>query len=186
VTDGGLTRFSLAGFVIAAVTVGLGTAAGLAVIPIVGSYLGMLLGGFAAGLANKGRPVLEAGFAGILANLGVLVAGSLIGNGLLAAASALGSIPPATLPVPVVLGFAVGALGAHLGDDLRDGLTEPTETPPSGSTSSTSVGRPRTEDESSTRETREDLKEPDNASQGESTSHETHRRESDDLELERE
>ncbi len=187
-TDGGVTRFSLAGFVVAAVAIGAGTAAGLAVVPVVGSYLGMFLGGFAVGLGIKSRPLPEAGLAGVLANLGVLVAGSLIGNGPIAAVSALGSIAPTTLLAPVVLGFAVGALGAHLGDDLRDGLTTPTEAPASGSTAHTGVVRPRNEEESSTQETQTDLERLNSqkATDERPTGNESGEAGSHDLELERE
>jgi len=142
VTGGGLTRFSLADFAVALVTVGLGTAVGLAAIPVVGSYLGMLAGGFVAGLALERRPMLESGLAAVLANLGILAAGSVIGSGVGAAVSALGAVGPAALASSVLLGFAVGAFGAHFGDDMREGLTEPVE-PGSGSTTlPTGVGPP--------------------------------------------
>lgn len=118
-------RFSLAGFAVALVTVGVGTAAGLAAVPVVGSYLGTLVGGFVAGLAVEDRPLPEAGVAGVLAGLAILVAGTLVGNGIVAALVALASVPPGTLLVSAALNFAVGAFGAHFGDDLRDGLTEP-------------------------------------------------------------
>lgn len=124
-SDGG--PFSPLAFVVALVTVGVGTAAGLVVVPIAGTYFGTLLGGTAAGLLVERRPLLEGGVAGVLASLGVLLAGTLPGNGLVAAVTALAAIPPTTLLVSVALGFAVGAFGAHFGDDLRDGLTEPVE-----------------------------------------------------------
>ena len=150
VTGGGLTRFSLVGFAVALVTVGLGTAVGLAVVPVVGSYLGMLAGGFVAGLALERRPMLESGLAAVLANLGIVAAGSAIGSGVGAAVSALGAVGPAALVSSVLLGFAVGAFGAHFGDDLREGLTEPVE-PRSGSTTAhTAVGPPTGEESAST------------------------------------
>lgn len=141
VTDGSSSRFSAGGFAVALVTVGAATASGLAVDVVAGSYIGILLGGLLAGLAIERRPVLEAGIAAVLANLGVLVAGSLVGSGIVAVASAFASIAPTTLLVSVVLSFAVGAFGAHFGDDIRDGLTTPVEEPPSGSTVSGGAGR---------------------------------------------
>jgi len=174
-----LTTFSPVGFVVAAVTVGVGAAAGLALVPVVGSYLGVLLGGVVAGLATADRPLLEAGLAGILANLGVLVAGSLVGNGLVAALSALGSTAPTTLLAPVVLGFAVGAFGAHFGDDLRDGLTDPAATRPSGSTKPTTAPRSWSDEETSTR----DVEEADVRGTADPSSE---KQTADDLELERE
>jgi hypothetical protein len=129
VTDTDSSRFSLVAFAVALVTVSLSTAAGLAFVPVVGAYLGTLLGGFVAGLALEGRPTLEGGVAAVLAGLGVLTAGPFVGTGVVAAITALGAISPLTLLVSVVLSFAVGAFGAHFGDDLRDGLTEPLEEP---------------------------------------------------------
>jgi hypothetical protein len=134
VTDGRLSGFSLAGFAVAIITVGTGAAAGLALVPTVGSYLGMLLGASVAGLAVEDHPLVEGGVAAALAGLGILAAGSLVGNGPIAALSTLASLPPTTLLTTTVLSFAVGAFGAHFGDDLRDGLTTPVETPPTGRT----------------------------------------------------
>lgn len=141
-------RFSLAGFAVALVTVGVGTAAGLAAVPVVGSYLGMLVGGFVAGLALEDRPLPEAGVAAVLAGLAILVAGTLVGNGVVAALVALGSVPPGTLLVSAALSFAVGAFGAHFGDDLRDGLTEPLGESPGRPTTPESAGHRRAAAES--------------------------------------
>lgn len=148
-TERGLSQFSLAGFAVAVVTVGVGTAAGLALVPVAGSYLGMVLGGLVAGLAVEDRPVLEGGIAAVLATLGVLATGGAVGNGVAAGASALTAVAPLTLLASVVLSFAAGAFGAHFGDDLRHGLTEAAETPQSGPTS---PGPVLTTDEASTRE----------------------------------
>lgn len=126
-TDEHATRFSIAGFAVALFTVAVGTAAGLELVPVVGSYVGMLLGGLVAGLAIEDRPLLESGLAAVLAGLGLLAAGPLVGNGISTALSALGSIAPTTLLVSIILSFSVGAFGAHFGDDLRDGLTAPVE-----------------------------------------------------------
>ena len=126
-SDSGARRFSPLAFAVAVVTVGAGTAAGLAVVPVAGTYLGMLLGGAASGLLVEDRPVLEAGVAAALAGLGVLLAGTVVGAGLVSGVLALAGVPPTTLVVSVGLGFAVGAFGAHFGDDVRDGLTEPVE-----------------------------------------------------------
>jgi hypothetical protein len=129
VTSTDPSHVSLGGIAIALVTVSAGAAAGLAFVPVVGTALGTLAGGFVAGLTVEDRPVVESGTAGVLAGLGVLVAGTLVGNGLVAALLALFSIDPVTLLVSAALNFAVGAFGAHFGADLRDGLTEPVEEP---------------------------------------------------------
>ncbi|MFB6229158.1 MAG: YrzE family protein [Halobacteriales archaeon] len=189
-TDEGVTQFSLTGFVVAVVTISVGTVAGLATVPVVGSYLGMFLGGFVAGLTTKDRPLLEAGFAAVLASLGVLLAGTLIGNGIVAAVSALASIAPTTLLTSTALSFAVGAFGAHFGDDLRSGLTDPVEAPQSGSTSHTSAASPPEDDELTTPDNRDEAESTDDDTvthpEETSTSHGAERGESDDLELERE
>ena len=126
-------------FVAALAAVSVGTAAGLAVVPVAGSYVGTALGAFLLGLALPDRPTLAAGIAGVLARLGVLTAGGAIGDGLLAGLAGLTAIQPVTLVVSLGLAFVVGALGAHFGDDLRDGLTEPLEEPsPVGTTGTTS------------------------------------------------
>lgn len=124
-TNDASSRFSLVGFAVALVTVGVGAAAGLAFVPVVGTYVGMLAGGFVAGLAVEARPTVESGVAAALASLGVLVAGALPGSGVVAAVLSLLSLDPMTLLLGVALSFAVGAFGGHFGDDLRDGLTEP-------------------------------------------------------------
>lgn len=149
VTRGGLSRFSPAGFVAAAVTVGVGTTAGLAAVPVAGSYLGMLLGGFVAGLAVEDRPVLEGGVAAVVATLGVLAAGGFVGSGVAGGVAALAAVAPLTLLISVALSFAVGGFGAHLGDDLRHGLTEAGEAPSSGPTS---LGPVLTTDDTSRRD----------------------------------
>ena len=137
--------FSPVGFAIALVTVGVGTAAGLAAVPVVGAFLGTLIGAFVVGLAVEERPLLETGVAAILARLGVLATATSIGNDLLAAVVALGSISPDTLLLSAALSFAVGVFGAHLGDDLRDGLTDPVEESPTRPTGIEATGsRPAT------------------------------------------
>lgn len=190
-TDGSSVQFSLVGFAVALATVGVGTATGLAFVPVVGSYLGMLAGGLAAGLVTEDRLLLEGGIAGVLASLGIVVAGGAIGNGVGTGLSALGSIAPTTLLVSVVLSFAVGAFGAHFGSDIRHGITEPVETPPSGSTEMR-VPIPSAEDERSREEIRgdetgaseraEETRNPSNVAE-ESTARESGET---DLELERE
>jgi len=140
VSDG--ARFSPVAFALALVTVSLGTVAGLAFVPVVGTYAGTLAGAFVAGLALERRPTLEGGVAGVIAGLGVLAAGPFVGSGIGAAVAGLAAVGPLTLLVSAVLSFGVGAFGAHFGDDLRDGLTEPVEAPASGSTGIGDVGVP--------------------------------------------
>ncbi|MEF8812748.1 MAG: hypothetical protein V5A55_02905 [Halovenus sp.] len=179
-TDRDLSRFSPVSFAVAAVAVGVGTAAGLALVPVVGAYVGTLVGGFVAGLVREDRPLLEAGVAAVLAGLGILVAGTLVGNGVVAAVRALASVDPVTLLVSAGLSFGVGVFGAHFGDDLRDGLTEPVEEPPSRPAAVGSTGtQPRTT-ESSDAEQRN----PERADEG-SADRRPGESESSDLELER-
>lgn len=184
-------RFSLLAFAVALVTVGAGTAAGLAFVPVAGTYLGILLGGFVSGLALEDRPVLEAGVAAVLAGLGVLLAGALPGNGLVAAVLAVASIPPTTLLVSVALSFAVGAFGGHFGNDLRDGLTDPVEASDPAPTVFESAGSPlptesseveRAEDDLESRRSRDSdrSREPDDTE----TTRETEDDESTDVEFE--
>lgn len=185
-TDGRFWQFTLAGFAIAVSTVGVGTAAVLAFVPLVGSYLGMLAGGFVAGLAIERRPLPEAGVAAVLSNLGILLVGALDGNGVVAALSALVSLPPLSLATASVLSFAVGAFGAHFGDDLRDGLTTPVETQPSSDSTTDRIRAPSTHDEVSEtagtihdeRERHDEVLEPEETS--------VNPAESGELELERE
>lgn len=182
-------QFSPLGAAVAVVTVGVGAAAGLALVPIVGSYLGMVLGGFLAGLATEDRPVLESGFAAALAGLGIISSGALAGNGILDALAALGSVAPTALLVSTVLSFGVGAFGAHFGDDLREGLTTPVETPPAGTTTTgpTPVAPTKTRETTETDTRSEPVEESDRADSGEPReTPERERVESEDLELERE
>jgi hypothetical protein len=147
VTDRRGWTFTAVGFAVALVAVGIGAAVGLAVVPVVGSYLGMLLGGVAAGLAVDDRPLVETGLAAVLATLGILTAGATIGSGPGAAVSALGAVAPTTLLISVVLSFAVGAFGAHFGDDIRDGMTEPVERTPTKSMDTGLSGVPPADEE---------------------------------------
>lgn len=121
--------FSLKRFAVALGTVALGTAGGITLLPMlkVGSFLGMLLGGFAAGLAFEDRPLLESGGAGLLAGLGVILVSQLSGGGLIGALIGLVTLGPQILLLTGVLSFGLGALGAHFGNDFRDGLTQPVE-----------------------------------------------------------
>ena len=150
------SRFSLVAFALALATVSLGTAGGLAFVPVVGTYVGTLAGAFVAALAVEKRPVLEGGLAGVIAGLGVLAAGPFVGSAIGAAVAGLAAVGPLTLLVSVALSFAVGAFGAHFGDDLRDGLTEPIGDPASGSTDFSDVGvSPMTESKEETIESTE-------------------------------
>ena len=116
--------FSVKRFAVALGAVALGAVGGMILIPYVGTYLGMGLGGFVAGLAFADRPLLEAGLAAVLAKVGT-VTWSLLGGGIIDAIMSLISLSPGILLLSVVLSFGVGTLGAHFGNDLRDGLTRP-------------------------------------------------------------
>lgn len=131
-TDSDSSWFSLKRFAVALVAVPLGAVAGMELVPVVGSYLGILLGGVATGLAFEDRPLLECGLVAVLAGLGTTLVSKLIGNGIIGAIIGLFELNPQILLVSAVISFGVGALGAHFGTDLRDGLTEPVEEPDRG------------------------------------------------------
>lgn len=124
-TDSGSSWFSLKRFTIALGTVALGTAGGNTLIPIVGTYVGVLLGGFAAGLAFDDRPLLESGVAGLLSGVGAVLVGKLMGG--VGGFFDLFAIGPQILLLTAVLSFGLAALGAHFGNDFRDGMTQPIE-----------------------------------------------------------
>lgn len=129
-TDSDSSWFSLKRFVVALGTIALGTAGGLTLLPAVGGFLGTLLGGFAAGLAFSDRPLLESGLAGLLAGLGAVLVPKIIGNGIIGAILGLIEIiamKPQILLLFAVLSFGLAALGAHFGNDFRDGLTQPVD-----------------------------------------------------------
>jgi hypothetical protein len=121
--------FSLKRFAVALGTVALGTAAGFTLVPMVGSYIGMMLGGFAAGLAFEDRPLLESGVSGLFAGLGALVV-SKLGGGLIGIISGIIELivmKPQIMLLVAVLSFGLSAVGAHFGNDFRDGLTKPVD-----------------------------------------------------------
>lgn len=124
--------FSLRRFTVALGTVALGTAAGVELIafPVVGAvghYLGIMLGGFAAGLAFDDRPLLESGAAGLVAGIGYVLVSAIGGGGLVDVIVGLFTLAPQVLLLTAVLSFGVGALGAHFGNDFREGLTQPVD-----------------------------------------------------------
>lgn len=118
--------FSLERFAVALGTVALGTAGGLGLAIPFGKYLGALAGGFAVGLAFEDRPLLEAGVAGVLAGL-VSILLAQLGGGLVETIIGFLAIGPQILLLSAVLSFGLAAIGAHFGNDFRDGLTQPIE-----------------------------------------------------------
>lgn len=129
-TDSSSSWFSLKRFAVALGTVALGTIGGMG-IPLLpfGKYLGALAGGFAVGLAFENRPLLEAGVAGVLAGLATLIIAQLGGGIIDAIIGFLGlvALKPQIILLSIVLSFGLAALGAHFGNDFRDGLTKPIE-----------------------------------------------------------
>ncbi|WP_267644201.1 hypothetical protein [Haloarchaeobius amylolyticus] len=121
------SRFAPKRFAVALVTVVLGAVLGMEYIPLVGTYVGTLLGAFVAGLAVDEKPTLEAGVAAVVAVFGVSLAATIIGEGIVAAIIALITVNPQTLGIAAALSFGAGSLGAHFGNDLRDGLTRPVD-----------------------------------------------------------
>lgn len=129
-TDSDSSWFSLERFAVALGTVALGTAGGIALVPLfgVGGYVGTLAGGFAAGLAFDDRPLLEAGTAGLLSGLGAMLVSEVLGAGIIGGLVGLFAIGPQILLLVGVLSFGLASLGAHFGNDFRDGMTKPVET----------------------------------------------------------
>lgn len=109
--------------------VGAGTAAGLSVPVVAGSFVGAAVAAGLVGLATPDRPLVETGVAAVVARLGLLAAGPAVGAGPGAGLAALGTLDPAAVVPALAVSFAVGALGAHFGTDLRHGLTTPVESP---------------------------------------------------------
>lgn len=185
-TDGSTLQFSVVGFIVAVVAIGIGTAAGLAFVPVAGSYVGMVVGGLVAGLAVEKRPLIESGIAAVLANLGILFTGGMLGTGALGGLSALGSISLPALAVSILLSFAVGGFGGHFGHDIRDGLTEPVESSPSGSSGMGPTAPPVDEDESEAVTERVDTTESRDTEPKPDRETDTSVEDSRELELERE
>lgn len=126
-TDPG-SWFSLKRFTLALGTISLGMVGGGPLLPLggIGIFLGTLLGAFAAGLAVEHRPLLECSLAGLLTGLGFVVA-SKLGGDLIGAIIGLIFTSPQELLLVSVLNVGLAALGAHFGNDFRDGLTQPLE-----------------------------------------------------------
>ncbi len=118
-------RVSLAKFAVAIAAVGGGAGVGFVAVPHVGTFLGMLVGGFLLGVGTKSRPLAEGAIAAVAAKLALLGLAGVPGVGVTGAAAALGSIAPGTLALSLALSAAAGGFGVHLGDDLRDGLSTP-------------------------------------------------------------
>lgn len=123
----GTSRPSATVFCAALIAVSAGAAVGLTTVPRVGVFLGVLLGGFAVGVGVSTRPLVESTVAAAAANLGIVAAAGVPGTGITGAMTALGSVTPEALLPSVALSAAAGSFGAHLGDDLRDGLSRPVE-----------------------------------------------------------
>lgn len=125
----------------AVVTIGVGTVVGLSAVPVAGSFVGAFLGAFLLGVVVEDRPLVPAAAAAVVARLGVIAAPLLVASaGLLPPVASLDPVP---IAVSLALTAAVGAFGAHFGDDLRAGLTEPVGTArPAGG------GRPASEEPS--------------------------------------
>jgi hypothetical protein len=121
----GTSRPSVVVFCAALAAVGAGAAVGLAAVPRVGTFLGMLLGGFLVGVGISPRPLAESAIAAAVVTLGIVATAGVPGTGITGAMAALGSVAPETLLPSLALSAAAGGFGAHLGDDLRDGLSEP-------------------------------------------------------------
>lgn len=118
-------RQSVATFLVALAAVGGGAGVGLVAVPHVGTFLGMLVGGFLLGVGAKSRPLAEGAIAAVAAKLAILTLAGVPGLGMTGAAAALGSIAPETLALSLALSAAAGGFGVYLGDDLRDGLSTP-------------------------------------------------------------
>jgi len=120
-------RSSAATLLVAIAAVGGGAGLGLVAVPRVGTFLGMLVGGFLLGVGSETRPLVEGATAAVAAKLLILAAAGVPGLGATGAAAALGSVGTGTLALSLGLSAAAGGFGVHLGDDLRDGLSAPVE-----------------------------------------------------------
>jgi|APHM01.1.fsa_nt_gi hypothetical protein len=119
------SQFSATTLAAALCVVGSGAAVGLAVVPRIGTVVGMLAGGMILGAAGTTRPLTEGAVAAVVAQLVVLAAAGVPGAGLSGAAMALSSVGLGSLGLSLASSAAAGGFGVHLGDDLRDGLTTP-------------------------------------------------------------
>ena len=119
------SRLSAPTFAAALCVVGSGAAVGLAIVPRVGTVVGMLVGGMILGVAGTTRPLTEGAVAAVVAQLVVLAAAGVPGAGLSGAIMALSSVSLGSLGLSLASSVAAGGFGVHLGDDLRDGLTTP-------------------------------------------------------------
>ena len=122
-----VARGPVATFGLALLVVGGGTAVGLTTVPRLGTVLGTLVGGVLLGLLAGRRPLIEGAAAAVVAQLAVLAAAGVPGGGLTGATTVLGSVATTTLAISLVGSAAAGGFGAHLGDDLRDGLAAPVD-----------------------------------------------------------
>lgn len=136
----GTSRPSATVFCAALITVSVGATVGLTTVPRVGVFLGVLLGGFVVGVGVSTRPLVESAIAAATANLGIVAAAGVPGTGVTGAMAALGSVAPEALLPSVALSATAGGFGAHLGDDLRDGVSKPVED--SGATESRLASSP--------------------------------------------
>ena len=119
------SRLSATTFAAALCVVGSGAAVGLAIVPRVGTVVGMLVGGMILGAVGTTRPLTEGAVAAVVAQLVVLAAAGVPGAGLSGAIMALSSVGLGSLGLSLASSAAAGGFGVHLGDDLRDGLTTP-------------------------------------------------------------
>ena len=119
------SRLSATTFAAALCVVGSGAAVGLAIVPRVGTVVGMLVGGMILGAVGTTRPLTEGAVAAVVAQLVVLAAAGVPGAGLSGAIMALSSVGMGSLGLSLASSAAAGGFGVHLGDDLRDGLTTP-------------------------------------------------------------
>ena len=119
------SRLSATTFAAALCVVGSGAAVGLAIVPRVGTVVGMLVGGMILGAVGTTRPLTEGAVAAVVAQLVVLAAAGVPGAGLSGAIMVLSSVGLGSLGLSLASSAAAGGFGVHLGDDLRDGLTTP-------------------------------------------------------------
>ena len=119
------SRLSATTFAAALCVVGSGAAVGLAIVPRVGTVVGMLVGGMILGAVGTTRPLTEGAVAAVVAQLVVLAAAGVPGAGLSGAIMVLSSVGMGSLGLSLASSAAAGGFGVHLGDDLRDGLTTP-------------------------------------------------------------
>lgn len=118
-------NLSLPMLVAAVLVIGSGGAVGVTTVPTVGLATGIFTGAFLLGAVAEQNPLVEAATAALAVQLGMLAVVGIPGGGVTEAAVVVSSVSVGTLALSLATTAIVGALGAHFGHDLRDGIITP-------------------------------------------------------------